>query len=161
MGTNNNDFLGLFFNFPLTGTFTIDIWGVQVEAGSTATPFTTATGTIQGELAACQRYYYRTGGNNAFQWFGFGFASSTTNTKMLINTPVSMRVPPTSIDFAGNLAVNDGVTQTAVTTPTFSIPSLNQQVLDVPVASGLTQYRPYAFLANNSTAAYIGFNAEL
>jgi hypothetical protein len=35
----------------------IDIWGVQVEDGSVATAFQTATGTIQGELAACQRYY--------------------------------------------------------------------------------------------------------
>ena len=36
---------------------TIDIWGWQVEASNTATAFQTATGTIQGELAACQRYY--------------------------------------------------------------------------------------------------------
>ena len=51
----------LAFYFRNGGTVsgaTIDLWGIQVEAGSTATPFQTATGTIQGELAACQRYYY-------------------------------------------------------------------------------------------------------
>jgi len=36
---------------------TIDIWGVQLEAGSTATNFSLATGTFATELAACQRYY--------------------------------------------------------------------------------------------------------
>ncbi len=36
---------------------TIDIWGIQAEDGSVATAFQTATGTIQGETSACQRYY--------------------------------------------------------------------------------------------------------
>jgi hypothetical protein len=40
-----------------TDSWTLDLWGVQVEAAAIASPFQTATGTIQGELAACQRYF--------------------------------------------------------------------------------------------------------
>jgi hypothetical protein len=58
VGTSS--YLQLTVGFPVNVTETIDLWGFQLEAGSSATAFQTATGTIQGELAACQRYYEKT-----------------------------------------------------------------------------------------------------
>jgi hypothetical protein len=42
-----------------SGSPQLDTWGLQFEYGSKATPFETATGTIQGELDACMRYFQR------------------------------------------------------------------------------------------------------
>jgi hypothetical protein len=71
---------------------TIDFWGVQMEVG-TATAFQSATGTIQGELAACQRYYWNaTTANNTI---GAGVVSSTTNAFISVKYPQTMRIVPT------------------------------------------------------------------
>lgn len=71
-----------------------DIWGLQIEVGSQATPFTRAGGTIQGELAACQRYFY--------QWLSgadkdqtLGFYQTTTSMFAVVPFPVEMRIRPT------------------------------------------------------------------
>jgi hypothetical protein len=73
---------------------TIDIWGVQVESGSTATAFQTATGTIGGELALCQRYLPAISG--VYSPF-YGYSSSTTNTFVSVVYPVTARVVPTGV----------------------------------------------------------------
>jgi hypothetical protein len=144
---------------------TIDIWGVQVEASSTASDFQTATGTLQGELAACQRYYYRQTVGTTYGYLAFGMATSTTNGKIQIPLPVPLRIIPTSIDSptAATLRFTDGVTGTACNaSPTLDADtSSNSITFNVGVASGLTQYRPIFFGANNSAVAYIGFSAEL
>jgi len=159
IGTNSQ--LQINLTFPLNAVSTIDFWGVQVEAGSVATPFTTATGTLQGELAACQRYYYRTSAQT-YGRLGFGSASSTTNAQILVNLPSTMRTAPASVDYS-TLLVYDTVTLSSVTNVTLTATgqSTNTAAIDCTVASGLTQYRPYSLTNNNSTSAYIGFSAEL
>jgi len=59
IGTNNHLSCYIRISNPATG-LTWDLSNVQLEAGSVATAFQTATGTLAGELAACQRYYEKT-----------------------------------------------------------------------------------------------------
>ena len=73
-----------------TGNKTIDLWGAQLEYGSLATPFQTASGgSIQGELAMAQRYYYESAPL-------IGTLNSTTLiARAAALHPVEMRATPT------------------------------------------------------------------
>ena len=71
-----------------------EVTGVQVELGSVATPFSRAGGTLQGELAACQRYLPSIiGSSNTI----LGFGKNTNQTAALYKFPVTARVAPTGI----------------------------------------------------------------
>ena len=141
---------------------TFDIWGVQVEEGSTASEFQTATGTIQGELAACQRYYWRTSNTTTFAIYGLGAAYSTTAALINIVNPVPLRVAATSVDYS-TLRLDDNTSGFAITTIALNPVVLSSTLTNVNVtgAVGLTQYRVYNLSNNNNTAGYIGFSAEL
>ena len=145
-------------------TMTLDIWGVQVEAGSVATPFTTATGTIQGELAACQRYYVRftpNGATNGWVTAFTGAGYSTTAVRIGVPLPVQMRTTPTSVEFSAITPYDAaGGSVTAVSTATLTYATPNNGALDITGLTGVTQYRPYALLTTASTG-YLGYSAEL
>jgi hypothetical protein len=77
-----------------------EITGVQLEQGSTATPFSRAGGTIQGELAACQRYYFLKASGSG-QSFGMAAYNSSSDVRGSFGFPVEMRIVPTMVSTSG------------------------------------------------------------
>jgi hypothetical protein len=171
--TNSTGFLNLRFWLSAGSTFnsrtgsigtqnsTISIWGVQLEYGSKATPFQTASGgSPQAELAMCQRYYQRITPSGQFSMTGSGIGTSTTGAILNIALRTSMRVTPTAVDYS-NLSISDGAGSNAVTGLTLSTSSSPDYAkMSATVASGLLLYRPVAF-EGSSASHFIGFTAEL
>jgi len=143
---------------------TFYVTGFQFEQSSVATPFTTATGTIQGELAACQRYYYRNTAGTAYASMCAWTPAYTTSAIVAqLQFPVQMRVTPTVLEY-GNLQFTDGNNNVAAGVAL----SLDSQcskyiggVYTGAAAGAFTVYRNYQLIANNNSAAYLAFSAEL
>jgi hypothetical protein len=90
--------IGQFFYWAPTGTAGAndyyEMTGIQIDIGSVALPYRTNGGTIQGELAACERYFYQfaTGATKAI---GIGTYNTTTEAYTALTFPVTMRTTPT------------------------------------------------------------------
>lgn len=173
LGTNGNDLLSLILWYSAgsdynarTGSLglqnaTIDIWGVQTEYGSKATPFQTASGgSPQAELAMCQRYYWRNTVDSSGDRMGLlGTSGSTTDVSFTGFSPVPMRTTPTSLDYA-DLTVNDG-SGSPITVSALAIQSACSMSYGLAATvTGATQFRPY-FLRAGAATSYIGLSAEL
>jgi hypothetical protein len=161
IGTGSN--LEIIIQQAASSGSVLDVWGIQLEAGSIATPFETATGTIAGELAACQRYYVRFTNGGVYQQIGQGTASSTGGIGSSVPLPVQMRVTPGSIDVS-NLAFSDDV-NAPITGSIAIITSQSSPTKAWVAGSSLsvpaTQFRLYNLITNNNAAGFLGVNAEL
>jgi hypothetical protein len=157
------------FQFTPTGTAGAadyyEITGVQLELGSYATTFSRVGGSIQGELAMCQRYCYSVnylnGTKGVYNVLATGRSTSSTAGALNFVMPVSLRVAPTSVAYGGTIAFDDGSTAPNITALTISQAAVNNTLLSSTVASGLTAFRPALLYANNDANAYVRFEAEL
>jgi hypothetical protein len=149
------------FNWTTTGTAGtndyFDYTGVQIDIGSVALPFRTYAATYQGELAACQRYFYRPPLGATISPYGSAF--STTGVRTVVPMPVTMRVIPTLV-VTGNLYASDGQNASlALSSLTVGgTVNVNMIQLDATVSSA-TQYRPYYWNPDGSST--LAFNGEL
>ena len=156
--------LGFYFGYTPVGTAGaadyFEITGVQIDIGSVALPFRTYAATIQGELAACQRYYFRTTGALTYLGSG-GIAGTTTQCYVQVKHPTTMRVSPTSIDFS-LLLLQIITTSVNVTNAQISAGQPDLTLILATTASGLTATtQSYMIMTQNNAAAYLGLGAEL
>ena len=138
---------------------TIDYWGVQVEAGSVATAFQTATGTLAGELAACMRYYQRVSSDSNQVLVNYAFASSSTLAIGQFQFIVPMRTVPTSLDSSNVKFRNHAGAGFTMSSIAFNEASAYAAQVYGTISGG-TAEQPGSLLAS-ATTGYIGLSAEL
>jgi hypothetical protein len=157
--------LGFLFSATPVGTAGADdsfsVTGFQLELGSVATQFTRAGGTIQGELAACQRYYWRVA-TGTTQPITNASAQSTTSAQGYIAYPVTMRTSPTAdvSNSANYFLFKAGNASYAAATLAIDLNSTTGASIYNNFMSGMTAGYAGFFYTNNASA-YLGFQAEL
>jgi hypothetical protein len=149
-------------NVVATSGATLDLADVQIETGSTATPFEQRLYGV--ELALCQRYCYATTSSAATGNTPYGYAciNSTTTANSDLRFVVTMRVPPTMT--ASGTAANYRLVTASATAlsvlPTLGTSSTDSAQVNLTVAGGLVAGQIAEF-ASNGAATQLTFSAEL
>ncbi len=159
--------IGLYFNYVPIGTAGandyFEITGVQLEVGSVATPFKTYAGTIQGELAACQRYLPSVQAS-VITDIATGLAYSTTQALVPISFQVTPRVAPTGVtvnaaaNFTQRLANGNRAATTAIA---FFNANLNSVTLTNTIGTASLVAGNASILVNESSGTLLFTGCEL
>jgi hypothetical protein len=143
-------------------TWTIDIWGVQLEPGSVANAFETASGTIGGEIALCQRYYYRQTVSTNQPVAPTGGCPTAAIADSVLPFPVQMRSNPSSIEVSsiGFYNWGNGVIYESGAF-TFSAATLHSINLRYTHGSNVFTLGQSGALIGRASTSFLGINAEL
>ena len=144
-------------NLYATSAATLQFTGVQLEIGSTATPFERRL--YNQELANCQRYYYKNLPAAGSIGVSSGVMYNTALSISYIQFPISMRTAPTgSVSAVSDFAAIGGGVSPAPTAMTFTTGTLSARIdctlSGVTTGHGMT-------LQSSSSASFIAFTAEL
>jgi hypothetical protein len=141
---------------------TIDFWGIQIEPGSTATAFQTATGTIASELAACMRYFeVVTAYDTSVEFPATLQCYSTTKALGSMLYKVTKRaVPIATISAVGHFQVRQAnAVQVGISSAGLNPTNIRSLIVE-PTSSGLVAGNATVFESINSNG-YIWASAEL
>ena len=141
-----------------TNGATLYLTGVQLEVGSTATPFERRM--YGNELALCQRYFAKDMPGNNYAPFAMGNLYSSTTAQIIYPHKVTMRTQPT-------VAVNV-VSVQAATTATNNISSVagayygyDSTLIELAVSGFTARDACWLNTGANGSTAYLTLSAEL
>ena len=137
------------------------ITGVQLEAGTTASPFEYRQyGT---ELGLCLRYYEKlTGGGATGNYAGFGSGACGSATTIFIYIQVAPKRTSPTVSLSGTTRILDGLSTYTVTgLPGDSYFSTSGNGYLNVNSTGMTTGRPAVMTANNDANAFLAFSSEL
>jgi hypothetical protein len=142
-----------------TNGATFYITGVQLEAGTTASPFEYRQyGT---ELQLCQRYYQQIGKtpNSTYQGYGVGVAVNSTTVEIIIPFVVTMRTAPSfTFNNPTNSLITGGAGSVSAVSSDISTPF---NIMYQCISSGLTTGYGTRHFQNSTSTTSLELSAEL
>jgi hypothetical protein len=150
-------------NWANTAGATFYITGVQLEAGTVATPFEHRS--FGQELALCQRYFTNWVGDSSgigFRAIGSGYVSvSNVDAAVVIPLSAAMRATPTAA-FSGTISLLDGTTNSTVSSVLASYSTSNQSMwLVLRGGTALITGRGVIAYTQNAATNVFSLSAEL
>jgi hypothetical protein len=139
-----------------TGSATWYITGVQLELGSSATPFEHRS--YGEELLRCQRYYTRMNSINGYTAFASGHMNNTTQANCYLQYPTTMRGTPAFV--SSGVSMNCDGTLSSMASVNF-YPGTNSCLYQPTADTAQSVGEGVCCFGNSNVNAYISIDSEL